>query len=56
VVVVLGVVLAGVVVVVLPSDEGVPGEAVGAAAVDALATVTETFMPLPQWPTTPQMK
>lgn len=52
VVVVVGVVTAGVGTVVLPPDEGVPD---GAAA-DALPTVTATFMPLPQWPEMPQMK
>jgi hypothetical protein len=55
------VVVVGVVTVVLPPDdegvpdEGVPDGAAGAAA-DALPTVTATFMPLPQWPTMPQMK
>ena len=50
VVVVEGVLAEGVVTVVLvvPPDVGV--------VVDALATVTATFMPLPQWPTAAQMK
>lgn len=51
VVVVEGVVV--VVGVVLVLVLGVPAAGV---VVDALATVTATFMPLPQWPTIPQMK
>lgn len=54
-VVVVVVVPAGGVIVVLPPDEGVPDGDVGAAA-EALPTVAVTFMPLPQWPTMPQMK
>lgn len=49
-VVVEGVLTAGVdgVPVPVPVPDG--------AVVDALSTVTESFMPLPQWPATPQMK
>jgi hypothetical protein len=40
--------------VVVPSEDGVPEE--GLVLDPAAATVTATFMPLPQWPGTPQMK
>lgn len=50
VVVAVGVVIVGVVLVLVL---GVPAAGV---VVDALATVTATFMPLPQWPTAPQTK
>lgn len=50
-VVVVGVVVVGVL------TAGVDGVPVPDGAVsDALPTVTASFMPLPQWPTTPQMK
>lgn len=51
----MGVLDAGVLLVVLlPPDEGDPDGVV--VVVDALATVTESFMPLVQWPGAPQMK
>lgn len=57
--VVVGVVTAGVVsVVLLPSVEGgvVAPLAAGVVVVDPDPTVTESFMPIPQCPTMPQMK
>lgn len=48
---VVGVVVEG---VLTAGVDGVPVP--DGAVVDALPTVTESFMPLPQWPATPQMK
>lgn len=36
-------------------DDGVVGDPDGVVG-DPAATVTASFMPLPQWPATPQMK
>lgn len=58
----MGVLTAGVLVAAGVDDDGVPGlEDDGVVVLDdppeaPAATVTWSFMPLPQWPATPQMK